>query len=637
MALIELIKASKKFGEKIILDEINFSANENEKIAIIGKNGEGKSTLLKAIFGTLQLDSGRIIRQNDKSIAMLTQQVDFNTNLSLDELINKNLSEIYEALNKYENLQAKLATHLDNKNLHKEINNLINFIESKDAWNIEQKKERFLKEFKLFEYKNRPISSLSGGEIRKINLCILVLQNPDVLLLDEPTNHLDVYMCEFLEKLLKNSKICVIFISHDRYFIDNVASRCVEIEGGKISFFNGGYAYYLEKKAQILVSLSKSYETLIKHLKAEEEWLRRGVKARLKRNEGRKERIFKMREEAKKNPGEIKRLKLELLRANSSIQKPNFNKQKMIFELVNASKIINNKILFKNFSTRILQGEKIGIVGQNGCGKSTFLKILLNLDKLSSGEVKNADIKIGYFDQARAMLNSDKSLIELFCPNGGDRVQVRGHDMHIYGYLKSFLFPKEFLSQAVSVLSGGEKNRVALALLFTKDYDVLILDEPTNDLDIATINILEEYLMEFKGALIFVSHDRYFVDKLATKLYVFENGVINIEHMSYTQYLEREFELREFDDFVLNLEKEKGAIKEKQNKKLSYKQNEILNLYPEKIELLEKKIKKLNLELSKTSDYENTNKLFEELKTLQNELNNLENVYFEVLEFSESL
>ncbi len=644
MALIDLIDASKKFGEKIVLNEANFSAHEGEKIAIIGKNGEGKSSLLKALLGTLTLDSGRVVRQNGKSIAMLSQTVDFNANLSVKEAIKIELEEIYNTLKEYEALQSKLEKEPANKDYLKQIDDLIALIDSKDAWNIEAKITRVLKEFSLLDYSDRLVCTLSGGEIRRVGLCILLLKNPDILLLDEPTNHLDVYMTSFLEDLLKNSKMCVIFISHDRYFIDAIAHRCVEVDQGKLSVFKGGYANYLEKKTQILEGLAKSHETLLKHLKSEEEWLRRGVKARLKRNEGRKERIFKMREEAKKNPGVIKRLKLEISRAALNFTGEKIpNRKKMLFELKNVSKNLGEKALFTDFSSRILQGERIAIVGKNGCGKSTFLKILLGELKQDSGEIKRGEIKIGYFDQARSLVNSDKTLLEIFCPNGGDRVEVRGKNMHVYGYLKNFLFPKEFLDKSVSVLSGGEKNRVALALLFTEEYDVLILDEPTNDLDIATINILEEYLLSFEGAILLVSHDRYFVDKIATKLYAFESGAkINILHMLYTEYLENEKEMQEFDDYISSLDSQQEQThiqKEKNSKKLSYKENEILKNYPEKIEMLEKQISKLNDDLSNPNIYQEIgiNTLYKELEQAQKELEKLETEYFEVLEKSENL
>ncbi|EOC3263549.1 ribosomal protection-like ABC-F family protein [Campylobacter upsaliensis] len=636
MALIDIIEASKKFGEKTILDNVSFSINENEKIAIIGKNGEGKSTLLKTLLGVLNLDSGRVIRQNHKSIALLSQNVNFDSNLSVKEAIEKALDEIYEALKKYEKLQSALEKS-QNSTLLREIDDIINFIESKDAWNIDHKISRFLKEFKLDSYQNRSLSTLSGGEIRRVGLCILLLQNPDILLLDEPTNHLDVYMCSFLENLLKNSKMCVIFISHDRYFIDEVAEKCLEIENGKIRIFRGGYTHYLEKKAELLASLSKSHETLLKQLKSEEEWLRRGVKARLKRNEGRKERLFKMRELAKKNPSEIRKIRLEIERANLNFnQTQSTNRKKMLFELKNLNLSFGAKKLFSNFSARILQGERIGIVGRNGSGKSSFLKLLLGEIKADAGELKRGDLQIGYFDQARNLIDENKSLVEIFCPNGGDRVEIRGKNMHIFGYLKSFLFPKEYLDKSVALLSGGEKNRLALALLFTKEYDVLILDEPTNDLDIATINILEEYLQNYEGAILLVSHDRYFVDKISTKIYAFENESINVLHIPYTQYLENEKELKEFDEF-LKLNEKNYVAKEKTNKKLSYKENEILQKHPEKIEQLEYEIKELQNALSNPQIYEKfgIGSLYEKLEKVQKELEKLENEYFIILEKSE--
>ncbi|EAK0818304.1 ABC-F family ATP-binding cassette domain-containing protein [Campylobacter lari] len=644
MALIDLIDANKKFNTKIVLENANFSANLGEKIAIIGKNGEGKSSFLKALMGTLRLDSGRVIKQNNTSIGMLSQQVSFESTLSVSEAIKKELEEIYQALKEFESYNEKLAFDPENKEYLKKVDELSLFIDSKDAWNLDQKIQRILEEFKLLEYKDRTLCSLSGGEIRRVGLCTLLLKNPDILLLDEPTNHLDVYMSNFLEERLKTSKMCVIFISHDRYFIDAIAQKCVEIEAGKLSIFEGGYTQYLEKKVAILASLAKSHETLLKQLKSEEEWLRRGVKARLKRNEGRKERIFKMREEAKKNPGAIKRLQLEIKRASKNFnQTQSQNRKKMLFELKNISKSIANKTLFKDFNARILQGERIAIVGKNGCGKSTFLKILLDQIPLDSGEIKRGEVKIGYFDQSRSLLNTDKKLLEIFCPNGGDHIQVRGKNMHVYGYLKQFLFPKEFLEQSVSVLSGGEKNRVALALLFTKEYDVLILDEPTNDLDIATINILEEYLLSFEGAILLVSHDRYFVDKIATKLYAFEdNANINIEVLSYSEYLENEKEYKDFEEFSKSLETNTTTsvkTKEKSSKKLSYKENEILNSYPDKIHKLEEEIKEIKNALSNPAIYQELgiNTLYEKLNSLENELSILEEAYFEVLEKSENI
>ncbi|MBQ8820590.1 MULTISPECIES: ribosomal protection-like ABC-F family protein [Campylobacter] len=642
MALIDLIEVSKKFGDKIILNETNFNVNEKERIAIIGKNGGGKSTLMKILRGECEIDSGRVIRQNSISIEMLAQSPKFNDNLSVKDALNYELKEIFDARDEYEKVLAQISNEHDNPELLHRQDELVKFIESKDGWNIENKIERILDSFGLREYENRLVNSLSGGEIRRVALGALILKKPDVLLLDEPTNHLDVYMVRFLEELLLASNQTIVFISHDRYFIDRLATRSVEIEDGALRSFDGGYANYLTKKEEILRSLAKSHETLIKNLKSEEEWLRRGVKARLKRNEGRKQRILAMREEAKKNPGLIRRVKLELERASKSFNGGglNQNRKKMLFECKNLSKTIDNKVLFSDFNARVLQGERIGIVGRNGSGKSTMLKILLGELEADSGVINRGEIKIGYFDQSRKSISDDKSLIELFCPNGGDHIMVRGRNYHVYGYLKNFLFPKEFLDKPVGVLSGGEKNRLALALLFTKEYDCLILDEPTNDLDIATINILEEYLLSFEGAILIVSHDRYFIDKITNKLWAYENGKIEQIYMEYSEYLDIEEELNQLSD----IESELGQsieTKEKQKTskvKLTYKQNQILQNHPALIEALESRISELNHALSTPEIYQKIGlqTLFEELEEKKGELNSLESEYFEVLELSQN-
>ncbi len=642
MALIDLIDVSKKFGANEILNSVSLSVNENEKIAIIGKNGSGKSTLMKIISGEVAADSGRRIVQNLISVEMLAQNPNFNATFSVRDALNNELKEIFDAISEYEKSGVLLANEPENKEILKEQERLLKFIEAKDGWNIEHKIERILQEFKLKEYENRPICSLSGGEIRRVALGALILKKPDVLLLDEPTNHLDVYMVKFLEDMLKSSNQSIVFISHDRYFIDALATRCVEVEDASLKNFEGGYANYLTKKEEILASLAKSHETLLKQLKAEEEWLRRGVKARLKRNEGRKERVLAMREEAKKNPGVIRRVRLELERASKNFnQVQSQNRKKMLFEFKNLSKSIDGKVLFEKFDARVLQGERIAIVGRNGSGKSTLLKILLGLEKPSSGEIKRGEVSIGYFDQARNVLDDDKSLIETFCPNGGDHVLVRGRNMHVYGYLKNFLFPKEFLDKKIGVLSGGEKNRVALAMLFTKTYDVLVLDEPTNDLDIATINILEDYLQSFEGAILLVSHDRYFVDKMANKLWAFEGTKINVLHEEYSVYLELEDEMKELDKFEKELANSQNEAKQKSKSgaKLSYKQTQILNTYPDKISALEARVAELNEGLSDPKIYQEVGltKLYEELEKAKAELESLENDYFEVLEIAEEL
>ena len=641
MALVDLIDVSKKFGPNEILNKISLSVNERERIAIIGKNGSGKSTLMKLVAGSLEPDSGRRIAQGGVKVEMLAQNPKFDDAATVKDALNLELKEIFDARDEYAAVLEALGRDPHNKELNARQDELIKFIEAKDGWQIERKIERVLEEFKLKEYENRAVASLSGGEIRRVALGALILKKPDVLLLDEPTNHLDVYMVRFLEDMLKSSRQTIVFISHDRYFIDALATRSVEIEEGALALFDGGYANYLAKKEEILASLAKSHETLLKQLKAEEEWLRRGVKARLKRNEGRKERVLAMREEAKKNPGVIRRVRLELERASKNFnQTQSVNRKKMLFEIKQLSKTIGGKQLFNDFNARVLQGERIAIVGRNGSGKSTLIKILLGFEKPSSGEIKRGEVRVGYFDQSRSALDDDKSLIETFCPNGGDHVMVRGRNMHVYGYLKNFLFPKEFLDKPIGVLSGGEKNRVALALLFNKEYDVLVLDEPTNDLDIATINILEDYLQSFEGAIIIVSHDRYFVDKIAHKLWAFEGTAIEVLHQEYSVYLELEDELAELGKFEESLASEAEQAQKQKSKtgaKLSYKQTQILSSHPEKIAALEAKIKELNAGLSDPKIYQQIGltALYNDLEAAKSELEMLENEYFEVLEIAE--
>lgn len=602
MALLDLIGISKAYETQKILTDVDFSLHEGERVAIIGKNGGGKSTLMKIVFGALEADEGRRILQKNIKVGMLDQTPRFKEGMNVKEAIEEELKELKTARLRYEEVIKTLEHDYHNETLLAEQSQLVTFLDLHDAWSLDEKIEQVLQEFDLKQFEQNDVNLLSGGEQRRVTLAGLILQKPDILLLDEPTNHLDVYMVEFLEQMLLKSKFTLLFISHDRYFIDHLATRTIEIDDGKVRSFEGGYENYLTCKELLILSLQKQHENLLKYLKGEEEWLRRGVKARLKRNEGRKQRVFELRDSAKKNPSLVRKLKLELER-----EKHNFNgekiinKQKMLFEMYNIHKKLGEKLLIKDFSSRILQKDRIAIVGKNGAGKSTLLKILLgdmSVDS-DSGKFDKGEFKIGYFDQQRAMLDDNKNLIETFCPNGGDRVDVKGKNLHVYGYLKDFLFPKEDLNKKIGILSGGEKNRVALALLFSQDVDCLILDEPTNDLDIPTINILEEYIQSFGGAVIFVSHDRYFVDKIAAKLYVFKGeGLIEESYQSYSEYLEIEKEIKELEAMEESqdapwIEKEEPKVqktKESVPTKLSYKEQRALETLPLQIQALEDEI-----------------------------------------------
>ncbi|MCK9472802.1 ABC-F family ATP-binding cassette domain-containing protein [Sulfurimonas sp.] len=631
MALIDLLNISKHYEAQKILIDVNFHIEEGERIVIIGKNGSGKSTLMKIINKTLEQDSGeRIIRQN-LEVKMLDQKPDFQEGHTVREAVEAGLKELNEAKQKYNELSLKLADDFENRKLIDEHERLSSYIEHHNAWNLDDKVERIIQHFDLKQYENKLVVMLSGGEQRRVALASLLLQKPDVLLLDEPTNHLDVYMVEFLEELLLKEKFTLVFISHDRYFIDRVATKSVEVEDCSLREYSGGYSDYLAQKEEYMRTLEKQHENLLDLLKRENEWFSRGVKARLKRNEGRKERLLALREDAKTNPSKIKKMTLELEREAKHFNRDkSVNKQKMLFEVENLGLRLGDKELLKDFNTRILQKDVIAIVGPNGSGKSTLLKALLGRIEPTSGVIKRGEFKIGYFDQHREMLDDEKNLLETFCPHGGDRVSVRGRDMHVYGYLKNFLFPREFLDKKIGILSGGEKNRIALALLFTKNVDILILDEPTNDLDIPTINILEEQLINFSGAVIIVSHDRYFVDKIAKKLFIFkEDKRIEESYQSYTEYLELEKELKELSE--MDKESKKIELKPKQSKpkeqKLTFKEKIALEKLPLEIDELEVKMDEKNSCLANPVCYETVG-----IAQLARELEELRNLYEQKVE-----
>ncbi|MGJ0343584.1 ABC-F family ATP-binding cassette domain-containing protein [Aliarcobacter cryaerophilus] len=612
MALIDLQNISKQYDIKVILKDANFTLQAGQRVAVIGQNGQGKSTLFKIIMKAVEPDSGEIAIDRSIKIEMLDQQPKFEANLSVRDAIENQLVELKVAKNEYEKITNQLSTDYENEELLRKQSELATFIDFHNAWDLENTIERVLVEFALKEYEHKDVNLLSGGEQRRVSLAGLILKKPDILLLDEPTNHLDVYMVEFLEELLLKNNFTLLFISHDRYFIDNIATNVVEVEGGELRRFNGGYSSYLEQKAQILSNMQKEHENLLRLVKQEAHWMQHGVTARRKRNERRKAEYFDLKQKAKTNPAAIKKMSIELQREQKSFnsEEKQQNKKKMLYELDNIYKSLGEKDLIKDFTARILQKDTIAIVGPNGSGKSTLLKIFMEKMKIDKGSFKKGDFQIGYFDQQRDMLDDDKTILEIFCPNGGDRVVLDdGRNMHVFGYLKNFLFPKEYLDKKVGVLSGGEKNRVALALLFTKRVDCMILDEPTNDLDIPTINILEEYLQNFQGALIFVSHDRYFVDKIAKKLFVFTgNGHIMESFQPYSEYLQIEKELKELDNLEVELEKEKTSVKvvnePKKQTKLSYKDQREYDNLPNELEELEAKIEELNSCLADPKCYE---------------------------------
>ena len=650
MALLSLNEISKQYDTKLLLKETHFSIDTHEKVAIIGKNGCGKSTLLQIIEGKIAQDSGQRIVKNDIEILSLPQHISFNPNHSVTEVLENSL---YNLKQSHKRLQ-EIMQHEDFANnavLSTEYNMLHSYIDRHDGWDLELKVKNIMHSFGLECFADRLAITLSGGEQKRIMLASILIKSADIIILDEPTNHLDVDMVTFLENYLKNMQASIIFISHDRYFIDNLATRIVELDNAKLTNFSGGYLSYLQAKAQMLANLMKENEALKKILKTEEQWLQKGVQARRKRNEGRKERLMQLREKVKSMPSLARSITQTLEKTLKELPKDSIkNTKKMLFELKDITLYIHDKPLIKNLNLRIMQQEKIAIVGKNGSGKSTLLHCLLHEDPLFlkakgihfQGEILRGDINIGYFDQHKKMLDPTKTLIETFCPNGGDRVSVRGKNIHVYGYLKSFLFPKEDLDKKIGMLSGGEQSRVALALLFSKQYDCLILDEPTNDLDIATMNILEDYLMQSECAIIFVSHDRYFTDKIAQRLLVLQNSMDSMQqnyiitHAKYSEFLDTQSELQEIYTLQNELteSKQKDSAKkdsmqtetksnktqeipknEAKPKKLSYKDQREYDNLEEDIERLEACIKDLEYKLGTPSEYEKYG-----IQTLSNEL-----------------
>ncbi len=650
MALVGLFNIAKNYDVKQLLKGVDFQLNEGERVAIVGQNGCGKSTLIKIISGEVTADEGTRVLDKSIIIDSLDQNPTFKEGLNVRDAIENELADLSNAKQRYEELSNLIAEDFENKKLLDEHAKITNYLDHHNAWNLDDKIERVLQEFKLKEYEYRDVNSLSGGEQRRVALASLILKKPDVLLLDEPTNHLDVYMVEFLEEILLKEKFTLLIISHDRHFINSIVTRVVEVENMNIYSYDGGYDQYLILKEARMQSMAKTHNTLLKFLKKEEEWLSRGVKARLTRNQGRKARVFELRDQAKKDPTLIRKMQIDLEREKKSFNRDGekgMSKKKMLFDIENLHYKIAGKNLIEDFTTRILQKDRIAIVGHNGSGKSTLLKLLLGRLAPNKGSIDKGEFKVGYFDQHREMLDENKTILDTFCPDGGDIVDVMGKNMHVFAYMKSFLFPEEYMLKKLKMLSGGEKNRVALALLFTRKVDCLILDEPTNDLDIQTINILEEKLLNFPGALIFVSHDRYFIDKIANKLLIFKgNGVVEESFQEYSEYLLIEKNINDLYEIekqikTVGVEPSLDPKSEptKKKTKLSYKDQRDLERLPDLIEELEAKIDELNACLYDAKCYEEKGliNVTDELKKVEEEYEIMSERYLEVLEMEEEL
>lgn len=645
MALIDLFGISKQYDSKKLLENLDFHLHEGDRIAIIGKNGCGKSTLMKIVHGSLTADDGRRIAANDTQIEMLSQVPKFADDLTVRSAIENELTKLKTAQQRYHALSEQLAEDFENAQLLAEHDSVSKYLDHHNAWALDNKIEQVLVNFRLKDYENKSVNQLSGGEQRRVALAGLILKKPDVLILDEPTNHLDVQMVEFLENMLLDSRFTILFVSHDRYFIDNIATQLVEVENFKLHPYKGGYRDFLAAKEKYLQTLEKQQHNLERELHSEMQWLNRGVKARVKRNIGRVKRVHDLKDKVKDAPGALRRMRTELMREKNNFETTGkSNSRKIYFDIYNVHYSVEGRKLIHKLRTKILAKQRIAIVGHNGSGKSTLLRLLTGKLQPDSGTIKRAEFDIGYFDQQREALDDEKDLITTFCPNGGDRVEVQGKNMHVFGYLKTFNFPQEDLTKKIGMLSGGERSRVALALLFTKKVDCLILDEPTNDLDIQTINILEEKLNAFDGVVILVSHDRYFVDKIAQKLFIFKpdgSGEIEESHQKYSEYLDIQQALRELDSVEQTIIQEKAAPQNTSTKpraKLSYNDQRALEQLPDEISELEVYIGQLNTQIGENaSDADKINALIAELTPLQAELSDKEERYLALLELADNL
>jgi ATP-binding cassette subfamily F protein uup len=514
VALITLRDITVSFSAAPLLDHVNLQIDRSERIALIGRNGMGKSTLMKLIAGEIKADDGEITYETGCKIARLEQEVPLNTAGTIYSVVAEGLGKIGRLLARYE----VLSQQLDDESLFAEFSDIQHEIDNQHAWGLQQTIAKTLSLLNLDG--SREFAALSGGMKRRVLLGRALVQEPDVLLLDEPTNHLDIESILWLESFLLNYSATLIFITHDRAFLQKLANRIVELDRGQLTDFPGDYATYLIRKQEMLETEAKHNALFDKRLAQEEVWIRQGIKARRTRNEGRVRALKKLREERSQRREVTGNVNLEISMADRS--------GNLVLEAKHINQSYNGVTLINDFSTTIFRGDKIGIIGPNGCGKSTLLNILLGHNKPESGSVRfGMNLSIAYFDQLRLQLDPEKTVSENVV-EGTDNIVINGKSRHIVSYLQDFLFSPQRARSPVKALSGGERNRLLLAKLFTKPANVIVMDEPTNDLDLETLELLEELLIDYPATLLLVSHDREFINRVVTSTIVFEgNGKLN--------------------------------------------------------------------------------------------------------------
>jgi ATP-binding cassette subfamily F protein uup len=627
MPLIRFEDISLDIGEQKILTEANVSIEAGERLCLIGRNGAGKSTTFKLITGQIEPDRGSVIYESKLIISQLEQSLPVSEDTTVREIIRSGLSKIELLLKNYHDLVANTSGKTDLlklESLHKQI-------DAHGGWNLDQRVNTTISELNLPA--DKKMNELSGGWLRRVALGKALVQKPDILLLDEPTNHLDISTIKWLEDVVYSYRGTVIFITHDRAFIKKLASRILEIDRGKITSWPGSYSNYLKRKEKLLIDEKNEYAKFDKKLEQEEIWIRQGIKARRTRNEGRVRALVKMREERQARMTHGNQARINIEESEKSGRK--------VIRAKNINYQYSDEPLIKNFTLNIQRGERIGIVGNNGVGKTTLLRLLLGKIQPHSGTLKlGTNIEIGYFDQVRQKLDLEKSVADNVS-EGKTYVKINGKDKHIVGYLKGFLFsPKRSMTPA-KVLSGGEKNRIILAKLFTKATNLLILDEPTNDLDMETLDVLEEQLMQYKGTLLVVSHDREFLDNIITSMLVFE-GKNQLNHYvgNFSDWLNRKQKLTELDhhEKSKNIQQD-GIEKIKKITKLSYKEQRALNALPDEIKQLEIEKNTLEEKISLSSFYAQDKKTIqstmEELNLLTQKIETKTDVWSDLIEKEE--
>ena len=615
MYLLSLQDVFLEFGDVPILKDANFSIDAKERVCLIGRNGAGKSSLLKLITGEYVPDYGEVQRRRHLRISQLEQTLLNTSDETVWDVVKQGMHEQQKLLDEYHRLSS---TELSKQEL-KQLEDLQHQIDATGIWNIDQQVETTISQLNLPA--TRKLNELSGGWRRRVALGKALVSEPDVLLLDEPTNHLDISTIEWLEHKIRGYKGSVVFITHDRIFLQKLATRIVEIDRGKIISWPGNYQNYLELKEKALEDERTQNALFDKKLAQEEAWIRQGIKARRTRNEGRVRALKAMREERAKRIKRDGKARIDIEKGEKSGRK--------VIAAKNITHGYSGQTLIEKLDLKVMRGDRIGLIGNNGVGKSTLLKILLGIVNPDQGTVKlGTNLEVAYFDQVLRDLDMDKTIAQNV-GDGKDYISLNGKQPHVIGYLKNFLFSPKRAMTPVRALSGGEKNRVALAKLFTRPTNLLVLDEPTNDLDVEMLEVLEARLVDYEGTLIIVSHDRNFLDNVVTSILVFEeDGRVQEYIGGFSDWAKRGKQLAETDVpeevQAKQFSNTQADINQNKPKKLSYNLQRELDALPEKIESLEKDIDYLQEQIADPDFYEqsfeDTRDVLELLSNKQNEL-----------------